>query len=71
MRELALTFRASSVYLVLAGEGTVDVTVAGRTHQVDVSGAPALYTLYDGPSTVGPLHLNVPAGIQAYAFTFG
>ncbi len=69
--ELSLTFRASSVYLVLAGEGTVDVTVAGRTHQLDVSGAPALYTLYDGPSTAGPLHLSVPTGIQAYAFTFG
>ncbi len=36
-----------------------------------MSGAPALYTLYDGPSTVGPLRLSLPAGIQAYAFTFG
>lgn len=69
--ELALSFHAARVHLVLAGEGTVTAAVAGVRTQVDVTGSPSLYTLYDGPVTTGVLHLSVPAGVQAYAFTFG
>ncbi|MCV2396067.1 cytochrome c biogenesis protein DipZ [Actinotalea sp. M2MS4P-6] len=68
---LTLGFHASAVYLVLAGDGAVTVTVGGETHEVDVSGSPALYTLYDGGETSDVLHLTAGPGIQAYAFTFG
>ncbi|MCB2177672.1 MAG: cytochrome c biogenesis protein DipZ [Actinomycetales bacterium] len=69
--ELALSFHAARVHLVLAGEGTVTATVGGVTTQVEVTGAPTLHTLYDGPATTGVLHLSLPVGVQAYAFTFG
>ncbi len=69
--QLALTFHASTVHLVLAGEGTVTVDLAGTTTEVEVSGTPTLYTLYDGAETRDTLHLSLAPGIQAYAFTFG
>lgn len=69
--ELALSFHAAKVHLVLAGEGTVAATVGDATSEVDVTGSPTLYTLYDGPVTTDALHLSLPAGVQAYAFTFG
>jgi cytochrome c biogenesis protein CcdA/thiol-disulfide isomerase/thioredoxin len=69
--ELALSFHAARVHLVLAGEGTVTATVGDVTTEVDVTGSPSLYTLYDGPATTGVLHLSLPADVQAYAFTFG
>lgn len=68
---LAMSFRAAHVYLVMAGEGEVRVDVAGRSSTVSVGGAPALYELYSGPETDDVLLLRVPAGVQAYAFTFG
>ena len=69
--ELALSFHAARVHLVLAGEGTVTATVGGVTTQVEVTGSPTLHTLYDGPATTAVLHLSLPAGVRAYAFTFG
>lgn len=71
---LALTFRAAQVHLVLAGEGTVTVTVDGEPEAarvVQVSGTPQLHTLYDGAARTGVLRLACTPDVQAYAFTFG
>jgi cytochrome c biogenesis protein CcdA/thiol-disulfide isomerase/thioredoxin len=69
---LRLHFRASKVYLVLGGHGSVDVLVDGkplRTVRVD---GDRLYTLVDSPHELQALlELRFTAGISAYAFTFG
>jgi cytochrome c biogenesis protein CcdA/thiol-disulfide isomerase/thioredoxin len=70
---LELVFSAKHVYLVLAGTGTVDVSVNG-THlsTIGVSGVPGLYTLFSSSSpTTGLLSLKVSPGVSAYDFTFG
>jgi hypothetical protein len=72
--QLALNFYAADAHLVLAGEGTVTVDMAGdpSAHKViTVSGEPDLYTLYSGEPTSGVLTLTFSEGLQAYAFTFG
>jgi len=68
-----LRFRAQDVYLVLGGAGTVTVTVDGRTTRtVVVGGEPKLYQLVGpGPYRAGLLSVSVPAGVEAYDFTFG
>ena len=71
---LAYHFYASRVFLVLGGEGTVDVTLAGDPafhRTVTVTGAPTLYTLYDAGARNDVLRLSFSPGLQAYAFTFG
>ena len=70
---LRLRFDANDVFLVLAGEGTVEVRVDGRVlRTVAVSGLPRLYTLARFPTlTRGVLELRVSEGVEAYAFTFG
>ncbi|MFP5359561.1 MAG: cytochrome c biogenesis protein DipZ [Actinomycetes bacterium] len=71
---LELPFYASSVHLVLEGEGTVTVTLTGdpsvRT-VIDVSGTPDLYDLLEGEPRRDVLRLEVSEGVRAYAFTFG
>ncbi len=71
--QLELGFLAQDVYLVLAGRGTLDVSVNGHhTQTIDVSGVPRLYTLYRaGSTTTGTLLLGASPGVQAYDFTFG
>jgi len=71
---LSYSFGASQVYLVLAGEGTATVSLAGdpaAATVLSISGAPALYTLVDGAATSDVLRLELSPGLQAYAFTFG
>ena len=70
---LRLSFQADDIYLVLAGEGRVDVIVDGRRARVlPVSGTPRLYTLVRFPAlTRGLLELRFTPGLEAYAFTFG
>jgi cytochrome c biogenesis protein CcdA/thiol-disulfide isomerase/thioredoxin len=71
---LAYHFYASKVFLVLGGEGTVTVTLSGDPSYrrvIDITGAPALYTLYDGVATDDVAQLEPSAGVEAYAFTFG
>jgi thiol-disulfide isomerase/thioredoxin len=70
---LELSFLAQDVYLVLGGDGTIDVTINGRpTQTIHVSGTPRLYTLYAGSGTVmRTLGLRLSPGVQAYDFTFG
>jgi cytochrome c biogenesis protein CcdA/thiol-disulfide isomerase/thioredoxin len=70
---LTLHFTADDVYLVMGGQGDVDVSFNGRhLATVDVSGIPRLYTLFSGSDLqTGLLSLSVPPGIQAFDFTFG
>jgi hypothetical protein len=49
--QFELGFEAADVYLVLGGDGTVKVSVDGRSPStVAVSGVPGLYTLVGAPS---------------------
>jgi cytochrome c biogenesis protein CcdA/thiol-disulfide isomerase/thioredoxin len=70
---LRLHFRANDVFLVLAGEGRVEVRVGGRPlRTVTVSGLPRLYTLARFPQlTRDLLELRFTPGVSGYAFTFG
>jgi cytochrome c biogenesis protein CcdA/thiol-disulfide isomerase/thioredoxin len=70
---LRLSFQANDIYLVLAGEGRLDVLVDGRrVRVVPAAGTPRLYTLVRFPAlTRGLLELRFTPGLEAYAFTFG
>ncbi|WP_439380716.1 cytochrome c biogenesis protein DipZ [Amycolatopsis lexingtonensis] len=65
---LRLSFRATSVHLVLGGTGTVTVDA---TRTIAVGGPPTLYTVLDGQSGPGEVTLSLSPGTQAYSFTFG
>jgi cytochrome c biogenesis protein CcdA/thiol-disulfide isomerase/thioredoxin len=71
--EMELGFLAQDVYLVIGGQGTVQVAIDGKhTQTIAVGGVPKLYILYHGGSTTnGTLTLHVSAGVQAYDYTFG
>jgi cytochrome c biogenesis protein CcdA/thiol-disulfide isomerase/thioredoxin len=70
---LRLHFLAQQVYLVLSGQGRLEVRVGGRAvTTVPVSGLSRLYTLLHYPGlSEGTLELRFTPGISAYAFTFG
>ncbi len=70
---LKLRFQAKDVFLVLEGEGEVEVLVDGRRlRTVRVSGLPRLHTLARFPhARRGLLELRFSPGVAAYAFTFG
>ena len=69
---LRLRFLSQKVYLVLAGTGTVEVSLDGaRRDRVRVRGD-RLYTLLTQPrAREGLLDLALSPGVAAYAFTFG
>jgi cytochrome c biogenesis protein CcdA/thiol-disulfide isomerase/thioredoxin len=71
--ELAISFLAEDVYLVMGGNGTVQVAINGKPAEtVAVSGVPDLYTLFHAPSdTEALMTLKVSPGVQLYDFTFG
>ena len=70
--DLQLRYTANMVYLVLGGDGAVQVDVDGKSmHSVAVHGAPTLYTLDEGKHQNAVLTLKPSAGISMYAFTFG
>lgn len=70
--QLRLRYAADKVFLVLGGQGTVEVTQAGTpARKVTVHGAPSLYTLAEGSQQDAVLTLRMSPGVQAYAFTFG
>jgi len=70
---LQLRFQANDIFLVLAGEGRVEVLVDGRPgRSVAVSGLPRLYTLARFPKLKrGLLELRFSPRVEGYAFTFG
>jgi cytochrome c biogenesis protein CcdA/thiol-disulfide isomerase/thioredoxin len=70
---LRLQFQAKKVFLVVEGEGRLDVLVDGRpVHAVPVSGRPRLYAVARFPHPrQGLLELRFSPGVSAYAFTFG
>lgn len=70
---IRLTFRASEVRMVLAGEGSIVVSVDGGDERViEVSGTPRSYPLLeDEDGASGVIEVRVGAGVQAYSFTFG
>jgi len=70
---LRLLFNAENVYLVLGGQGRLDVLVNGRHERtIQVSGLNRLYTLLRYPTEKqGLLELRFTPGVSAYAFTFG
>ena len=70
---LRLRFLAQNVYLVLSGQGRLQVLVGGRpVKAIRVAGLSRLYTLLRYPSlSEGALELRFTRGVAAYAFTFG
>ena len=70
---IRINYQATHIYAVLGGSGTVPIVRNGATiGSVSVSGAPRLYPLYTGATDErATLELKLPAGIQAYTFTFG
>ncbi|MDN4473500.1 cytochrome c biogenesis protein CcdA [Demequina zhanjiangensis] len=70
---LFLHYYAADVHLVLAGTGTVKVTVLGsdETTEVEVDGTSDLYTLVSGEPAEAIVMLEFSEGLEAYAFTFG
>jgi cytochrome c biogenesis protein CcdA/thiol-disulfide isomerase/thioredoxin len=71
--ELELGFQAEHVYLVLAGSGSLTVSIGGhRIQTLTVSGVPRLYTLFSSSTlSTGKMLLQFTPSIQAYDFTFG
>ncbi|HEY1106913.1 MAG TPA: cytochrome c biogenesis protein DipZ [Agromyces sp.] len=67
-----LRYHAREVRMVLGGDGTVVVRDGGRDRRIEVAGVPRSYLLResDAPST-SSLTVEVPAGVDAYSFTFG
>ncbi|MBX3091999.1 MAG: cytochrome c biogenesis protein DipZ [Cryobacterium sp.] len=69
---IRLGYHASEVRIVLAGEGTVTLTIDGTTRTIHVSGTPKSYELLSTASLgAGTLEVRFGSGIQAYSFTFG
>jgi cytochrome c biogenesis protein CcdA/thiol-disulfide isomerase/thioredoxin len=70
---LRLHFQANDVFLVLGGDGRVEVLVDGkRARAIRVAGTPRLYTIVRfSELTRGLLELRFSPGVEGYAFTFG
>jgi cytochrome c biogenesis protein CcdA/thiol-disulfide isomerase/thioredoxin len=71
--QIRLHFRASHVYNVLAGNGTVTVQVPGQAPRTfSVGGTPKLYHVLDSTSQVDEtITLTYSAGVRAYTYSFG
>jgi cytochrome c biogenesis protein CcdA/thiol-disulfide isomerase/thioredoxin len=71
--QIDLHFTANDVYLVIGGQGTVNVSLGGRhLTTLTVRGIPRLYKLLVGTQLQeGQLALACSPGVQAYDFTFG
>ncbi|MFU8946137.1 cytochrome c biogenesis protein DipZ [Mycetocola zhadangensis] len=67
-----LKYTASEVRMVLAGEGSVTLTVNGKTTTIPVTGTPTSYQLVETTSIEkGTLDVKVGPGVDAFSFTFG
>ena len=70
--KVGLEYTASEVRMVLAGEGSVTVTIDGKSRTFDVSGTPQSYQLLKTDSIEkGSLVVTLNEGLEAYSFTFG
>lgn len=71
--QVRLRYHATEVRMVLAGSGEITVRDdEGAMKTIAVSGTPRSYALRTGSSPhQGTLTVTVPAGVQAYSFTFG
>jgi thiol-disulfide isomerase/thioredoxin len=72
--KLEINYVAHTVYLVMGGTGTVNVSAGDGTapSTIHVSGVPRLYTLFHAKSsTSGQMVLTFTPGVQAFDFTFG
>jgi cytochrome c biogenesis protein CcdA/thiol-disulfide isomerase/thioredoxin len=71
--ESRLSFSARKVFHVLAGEGTVTVTVDdGPSKTIKISGTPNLYEIYSAKDADRhTITLEYSKGIEAYTFSFG
>ncbi|MCH1883438.1 cytochrome c biogenesis protein DipZ [Agrococcus sp. ARC_14] len=69
---IRLEYRGQEVRMVLAGSGTVVADVDGERVELEVSGTPRSYRLLlADASQQGTIEVTVPAGVEAYSFTFG
>lgn len=69
---ISLSYRATEVRVVVAGEGQLKVRDDSGARTVEVSGTPRSYSLLgSGSPTAGLLELELPAGVEVYSFTFG
>jgi thiol-disulfide isomerase/thioredoxin len=69
---LRLHFRASKVFLVLGGRGSVDVLLDGKANQTVRVDGNRLYTLVNSPKErEALLELRFSPSVSGYAFTFG
>jgi cytochrome c biogenesis protein CcdA/thiol-disulfide isomerase/thioredoxin len=68
---LRLRYYARDMYLVLGGEGTVELRENGRARTIEVKGAPTLYALASHTPQERVAELRMSPGVSAYAFTFG
>ncbi len=70
---LRLEFQAKDVYLVLGGNGTVQVLVDGKKTKTLRVNAERLYTVRASNKLAvdSLLELRFSPGVQAYSFTFG
>ncbi len=69
---IRLHFQAKNVYLVLAGNGTVTVTLGREVNKISVGGYPRNYSIVKGNHLRnGVLQLDMTPGISAWDFTFG
>ncbi len=70
--EIRLNYTAAEVRMVLAGSGTVTVSVDGQPRSIEVSGVPRSYELLNVDAVAsGSLTVTLPPGVQAFSFTFG
>src|SRR5262249_54601147 len=69
---IALNYTAKDVYLVVGGEGTLNVTSNGKTTTVPIEGAPTSHQVVKGDRvTSGALEVRLSKGLQAFSFTYG
>lgn len=71
--QIRLHFRASHVYNVLSGRGTVTVEAPGQAPRtITVQGTPNLYHLIDSSTPLDEtITVTYSAGVRAYTFSFG
>jgi cytochrome c biogenesis protein CcdA/thiol-disulfide isomerase/thioredoxin len=71
--QVRLHFTARDVYHVLAGRGTVTVSIPGKPDRtITVSGTPDLYPIVEGATKVDEtVTLTYSPGVSAFTFSFG